>query len=280
VPTVHSHSTALPKSGKTRPHSHSWLPRHRRAMSKTRRTALAGLAAGSLSAGMLGLVAVPVGSATAAVPATAKVAGAGSAIAGRAVVLHAIGTVQGRPAAYKTFSLQYHLGGSRWKTVGTKRARPSGQLEWTVKVGGTSNWRVVLYVNGTQRTYSAWHKITVKSSGRGAQVVALAARQAGKPYRFGAAGPNSFDCSGLTKYVYRSFGKNLPHSATQQARYGSAVGKGSKRPGDLILFGSGSYFSHAAIYAGGNYMWDAATSGKPVAKHKIWSNTYVVRRLV
>jgi cell wall-associated NlpC family hydrolase len=211
------------------------------------------------------------------VPATAKVTGASTINAGAATTMSAIGTVDGKPAAYKSFSLQYYAG-SGWKTVNTKKARPSGQLEWTVRPGGSSNWRVVLYVNGTQRKVSLTHHVTVRYSGTA--VVAVAAKNAGKPYVYGAAGPNSFDCSGFTEYVYKKFGKNLPHSATSQARYGRAISKTAKQPGDLILFGSGSYFSHAAIYAGSNTMWDAATTGQPVAKRKIWSNTYVVRRLV
>ncbi|WP_073264173.1 C40 family peptidase [Cryptosporangium aurantiacum] len=235
---------------------------------------MVGVLAGSLGAGLVGVTASP---AAAAVPAAAKLSGATSVTTGSRATLHAIGTVDGKPAAYKSFSLQYQSS-KGWRTVSTKKARPSGQLEWTVTIGGTSNWRVVLFVNGTQKTLSPNHHVKAKSSG--SAVVKAASRQAGKPYRFGAAGPNSFDCSGLTQYVFKQFGKSLPHSATKQARYGRSVSKSAKQPGDLILFGSGSYYSHAAIYAGGNYMWDASTAGQPVAKRKIWSNTYVVRRLV
>jgi cell wall-associated NlpC family hydrolase len=239
-------------------------------------TALAGVLIGSLGAGVAGFAVSP---ATAATPATAKVSGASTINSGASTVLHAIGTVNGKPAAYKSFSLQYYAS-SGWKTVSTKKARPSGQLEWSVRPGGTSNWRVVLYIDGSQKKISLTHHITVKVSGRGSAVVNMASRYAGKPYVFGAAGPNSFDCSGYTMFIYKKFGKSLPHSATGQARYGKAVSKTAKKPGDLILFGSGSYYSHSAIYAGGNSMWDAATTGTPVGKHAIWSNTYVVRRLV
>ena len=236
---------------------------------------MAGVVIGSLGVGLAGFAVNP---ATAAVPATAKVSGTSTINSGAATTLHAIGTVNGKPAAYKSFSLQYYAG-SGWKTVNTKRARPSGQLEWTVRPGGSSNWRVVLYVDGTQRKVSATHHVTVRYRG-GSAIVAMAAKNAGKPYVYGAAGPNSFDCSGFTQYVYKKFGKSLPHSATSQSRYGKAISKTAKQPGDLILFGSGGYFSHAGIYAGSNTMWDASTAGQPVAKRKIWSNTYVVRRLV
>ncbi|WP_163512642.1 NlpC/P60 family protein [Fodinicola acaciae] len=115
---------------------------------------------------------------------------------------------------------------------------------------------------------------------KGQQVVQMAYQYRGKPYRYGAAGPNSFDCSGYTLFIYGKFGKRLPHSATSQSHYGTAVSRSQMKPGDLMLFGKPGSYYHAAIYAGGNEMWDASTYGKPTAKHKIWSNNYVVRRIV
>ena len=118
------------------------------------------------------------------------------------------------------------------------------------------------------------------SSARGLAVVAAAARQAGKPYVFGAAGPKAFDCSGFTLYVFRQFGVNLPHRAHLQRRAGFAVSRAQARPGDLIIFMRNGYGYHAAIYAGGNYMWDAPSRGGRVGKHKIWSSSIIFRRLV
>ncbi|WP_205752562.1 C40 family peptidase [Cryptosporangium phraense] len=235
---------------------------------------MAGVLAGSLGVGLIGVAASP---AAAADSASARLSGATSVGTGSRTTLHAIGTVSGNPASFKKFTLQYQSSAG-WKSVSTKTARKSGQIEWTVTIGGNSNWRVVLAVTSAHKTLSPNHYVKAVSNGNA--VVKAAARQAGKMYKFGAAGPNNFDCSGLTQYVYKQFGKSLPHSATQQTKYGRAVSKSAKLPGDLILFGSGSYYSHAAIYAGGSYMWDASTTGQPVAKRKIWSNTYVVRRLV
>jgi len=118
------------------------------------------------------------------------------------------------------------------------------------------------------------------SSARGLAVVAAAARQAGKPYVYGAAGPKAFDCSGFTLYVFRQFGVNLPHRAHLQRRAGFAVSRAQARPGDLIIFMRNGYGYHAAIYAGGNYMWDAPSRGGRVGKHKIWSSSIIFRRLV
>ncbi|WP_344653352.1 C40 family peptidase [Cryptosporangium japonicum] len=272
---MHSHRCALPAKQYDRPgFTTQNVTKARKATLRT--TAIAGVVAGALGVGLIGVTASPAAAAS-AVPAAAKLSGAKTVTTGAKTTLHAIATVNGSPAAYKSISLQYQSSRG-WRTVSTKKARPSGQIEWTVTIGGTSNWRALLYVNGTQKQVSPNHHVVAKSNGNA--IVQAASRQAGKPYVFGAAGPNSFDCSGYTRFIYKQFGKNLPHSATQQARYGKSVGKGSKKPGDLILFGSGSYYSHAGIYAGGNYMWDASTAGQPVAKRKIWSNTYVVRRLV
>ncbi|WP_229075047.1 C40 family peptidase [Actinoplanes sp. DH11] len=120
-----------------------------------------------------------------------------------------------------------------------------------------------------------------KSKAAGKRVVTEAARHKGKKYKFGAAGPKRFDCSGYTKYVYKkAAGKKLPHKANSQQRYGKAVSKSAKRPGDLIIIRKGSRGTHAGIYAGGGKMWSAPRTGKTVSKQKIWSKNYVVRRLV
>lgn len=113
------------------------------------------------------------------------------------------------------------------------------------------------------------------------RILAEARRHIGTPYRFGASGPDAFDCSGFTQYVFaRSVGFNLPHRADAQQDYGWAVSRSAARPGDLIFFRNGTFAYHVGIYAGGGYMYDAPRAGKPVGKHKIWSSRYVVRRLV
>lgn len=119
------------------------------------------------------------------------------------------------------------------------------------------------------------------SSAKSAAVIALAKSLAGTRYRAGGAGPGGFDCSGYTRYVYRKAGgRTLPHSADRQQRYGTAVPKSQARPGDLLVFRNGSHGFHAAVYAGGEWMYDAPQPGMRVGKHRIWSRNYVVRRIV
>jgi len=110
------------------------------------------------------------------------------------------------------------------------------------------------------------------------RVLAIAASEYGKPYRYGSPGPNSFDCSGFTSFVFRKVGINLPHSSSAQYRVVRHVAKASRRPGDLIfMYGSGGIY-HVAIYAGNNEMWAATHTGDIVRKERIYSSSYKVGR--
>ena len=105
------------------------------------------------------------------------------------------------------------------------------------------------------------------ASGRGSKVLAFARRQLGEPYRYGAAGPNRWDCSGLTMKAYRTVGVHLPHSARAQFHRGHKVSRSHLRKGDLVFFYSSP--SHVAIYAGHGKVIHASRPGKPVAYIKI-----------
>jgi cell wall-associated NlpC family hydrolase len=107
------------------------------------------------------------------------------------------------------------------------------------------------------------------SSGAGAAIAAARA-ELGKPYAWGASGPGSFDCSGLTAWAWRAAGVNLPHSAAAQQGMGSPVSRGNLQPGDLVFFGSPAY--HVAMYLGGGLVIHAPTTGDVV---KIVSLTYL-----
>ena len=92
-------------------------------------------------------------------------------------------------------------------------------------------------------------------------VIRIARRQLGIPYVWGGASRRGFDCSGLSLYVYKRLGIGLAHGATQQARRGKHVSLRDLRLGDLIFFGSGGYYHHVGIYAGGGRMIDAPRPG-------------------
>ena len=99
---------------------------------------------------------------------------------------------------------------------------------------------------------------------RGVQASKFAYTLVGKAYRYGSAGPNAFDCSGLTLYVYNKFGVKLPHKASMQfsSRYGTVIRSMSDlRAGDLVFFQNtaGPGISHTAIYVGGGKMVGASS---------------------
>jgi len=171
-------------------------------------------------------------------------------------------------------------GNKTWKTWVTRSTNSKGVASILTKPGGSFYYRTVFAgAKGFASVRSSQTKITVQN--KGAKVLAEAAKHKGALYKFAASGPKRFDCSGYTMYVYKkAAGKKLPHKANSQQKYGKAVSKGNKKIGDLIVFRSGSYGTHAGIYAGNGYMWDSPHSGARVGKHKMYGSNYVVRRLV
>jgi cell wall-associated NlpC family hydrolase len=93
-------------------------------------------------------------------------------------------------------------------------------------------------------------------------IVDTALAQQGKAYVWAGAGPNVFDCSGLTQFAYRAAGIALPHSSRTQATMGTAVARGDLRPGDLVAFYSP--VGHVGIYIGNGQMVHAPTAGSVV----------------
>ncbi|MBW0107067.1 NlpC/P60 family protein, partial [Pseudonocardia sp. KRD291] len=84
----------------------------------------------------------------------------------------------------------------------------------------------------------------------------------GSPYRWGATGPNSFDCSGLVNWAFEQEGVDLPRTSRALASAGSPVSKSALRPGDLVTFYKP--VSHVGIYVGDGQIVHASTSGSPV----------------
>lgn len=113
-------------------------------------------------------------------------------------------------------------------------------------------------------------------------VVNLAYSKIGSPYVWGAEGPNAFDCSGLTSYVYRNAaGISLPRTSSAQAGYGKTVSKANLQPGDLVFFttnGTGGV-SHVGIYVGGGNMVHSPAPGQTVHVANI-NNSYYGPRFV
>ena len=101
---------------------------------------------------------------------------------------------------------------------------------------------------------------SVQASSRAAAVVALAKEQVGKPYVWGATGPDKFDCSGLVQYVYQhAAGINLPRTTYDQVKVGQTVPLDQLQAGDLVFWGSETAPYHVAIYIGNNQYVNSAT---------------------
>lgn len=113
---------------------------------------------------------------------------------------------------------------------------------------------------------------------KGKKALAFAKRQLGDRYRYGASGPNSWDCSGLTQGAWRKAGVKLPHSSRAQFRRGKKVSRSNLRKGDLVFFYSRP--SHVGIYAGNGKIIHASRPGKPVGYAKISSMPYKGARRV
>jgi cell wall-associated NlpC family hydrolase len=101
-----------------------------------------------------------------------------------------------------------------------------------------------------------------------ARAIASAKAQLGKPYLWGAVGPDAYDCSGLTGWAYRQAGLNLPRTSRQQWNAGSHPSLGEIRPGDLLFWGSSrtdpQSIHHVAMYVGGGMMIAAPHTGANV----------------
>jgi len=118
----------------------------------------------------------------------------------------------------------------------------------------------------------AFPTLPATASGRGALALRFAISQMGKPYAWGAAGPGSYDCSGLTMASWRAAGVSLPHSSRMQYAVTAHVSRSAMRPGDLVFFYSP--ISHVAIFVGGDTVVGAPTAGDVVRFQSISSMGY------
>jgi cell wall-associated NlpC family hydrolase len=102
--------------------------------------------------------------------------------------------------------------------------------------------------------------------------------QIGKPYEYGAAGPDRYDCSGLTQYAYRAAGIELPHSSRSQSELGTPVDRANLQPGDLVFFYQP--VSHVGIYVGDGQMVDAGNESTGVVQRSVDMEGYDFARRI
>jgi cell wall-associated NlpC family hydrolase len=140
--------------------------------------------------------------------------------------------------------------------------------EYAVPGGRRSNFQFG-YVTWTPST-GARTSIT-----RGDRIVAVARTHLGQRYVYGAAGPTTFDCSGLVQYVHHQLGMNIPRTTWLQAPASRPISRSAAMPGDVVFLLGGD---HEGIYVGNGQMIDAPHTGTVVTQRTIWTSDYTVGR--
>jgi len=111
-----------------------------------------------------------------------------------------------------------------------------------------------------------------KPSGKMENAINSLEEQVGKPYVWGANGPEAFDCSGLVRYIYKTeLGKEIPRTSYDQSKFGQAVDKKDLQAGDLIFFDTmkKGKVSHVGMYVGNNEFIHASNAKSGVKKSKL-----------
>lgn len=115
------------------------------------------------------------------------------------------------------------------------------------------------------------------------KAVRVALQQRGDAYRYGAAGPRSFDCSGLMQYSFRRAGLTIPRTSAAQGKKAHRIAKSKLRRGDLMFFTSGGKVYHAAMFIGRSKgkirMLHAPGSGKRVRIDNPWTTRWYAATL-
>lgn len=137
------------------------------------------------------------------------------------------------------------------------------------------------YVNTNSLQTIQKKKPEAKIEETATQVKAAKSAQAklGKPYVWGATGPNGYDCSGLTYSIYKKeLGKNIPRTSKAQSKCGQPIAKQNLQKGDLIFFNTtGKGVSHVGIYIDNNTFIHAASGSRRVKTNKLNERYYASR---
>lgn len=157
---------------------------------------------------------------------------------------------------------------SNSKTEVTSRSNEldrSAAAQVKVEQAKTAEKKVEQPVQQTQQAAPAQQTPAASSNGvTGTDIANYAKQFVGCRYVYGASGPSSFDCSGLTSYVYKHFGYSLSRSSRDQAKNGKAV-TGELQPGDILVFSNnGKTVGHVGIYIGNDKFVHASDSSTGV----------------
>lgn len=137
-------------------------------------------------------------------------------------------------------------------------------------VPGIDQWIPSLSGQAAPAAYSASVDATAVSApvqSTGQAIVDAARTKIGAPYGWGATGPNTFDCSGLTSWAYNQVGKSIPRTSQAQASQGTPVAYSDLQAGDIVAFYSGA--THVGIYSGHGTVIHALNSSTPLSEHSL-----------
>lgn len=148
-----------------------------------------------------------------------------------------------------TFAQTVYRGEKRWVS-----------MQYVARLGQVSSSPVI--------TPTPTPTVPVGGAAKGQKAVAFAKSQLGKPYKFGATGPKSYDCSGLVQAAWKSVGVSIPRTTQQQFKAGKRITKSELRAGDLVFFYSSSP-SHVAMYVGNGQVIHSPRPGKTVSYIKM-----------
>ena len=160
-------------------------------------------------------------------------------------------------------------------------------------LGSSNGWYKISYGNGvgyvsaeyvsTKGNDNSSDSGSSSTSSIGEQAVALAKQQLGKPYVYGATGPNSFDCSGLFYYIFNQLGVNIARgSSSQYYNSGTFVSVDEMQPGDLVYLFDPKYdysggslpTTHVLMYIGNNTVLHASTTSNTVRTDPLFGGYY------
>ena len=174
-----------------------------------------------------------------------------------------------------------------WLGAGTVRTNAQGYAMGALPFGRSMKLRAVapsravsremlVSVNlpAASRARAASSARVVAGGGFRAAALRVALAQVGKPYRWGSTGPDSFDCSGLVTYAFRSVGRSVPRTSSQLRAWAVPVSRAAAQPGDLVLSPG-----HVGIYVSPGVMVAAPTSGGRVKVQAIWAKNYTIGRV-
>lgn len=155
---------------------------------------------------------------------------------------------------------------------------------YQVQMGDVKGWVNPKYLRviSTPSSSSTSPSPSSSNSVTGDKIVELAKKHLGKPYVYGATGPKSFDCSGLTQYVYKEAGVNILRTSSQQSNQGTTISKDNLQPGDLVFSNSGGNTSigHVGIYIGDGKMIHSPKTGDVVKIANLHKNFVRGKRII